>query len=488
MQQDQKFETILQLIIICFTGVFGLGIFFFTGHEWALGAGIGAFIAAIPIGIPFLRHYFREIRDIKGVEKVVLRTTGDIFDYLMPDLETSSSISVLGNTLHADVFSGPFYDALSRKKNDRELNLRICMYSPKVDNEFLQQRASDEVFDDMCRLELAMRGKSSPQEIDLEIDKLYKQSLKHMMDYLNSTARSIRILAKDDHLGDRLQVGLVDSTYILDSIIIAGDKVVVVDYLHRSGKGTPVIVMKGSPVSQAYRDEFERLWQLSQKVRNDNIEIGTDQGSLAKLLRSKRGGLQVVAMRHSDRIIDAILPELGTAGEVRLMGISLFRSLLSNDRFRQEIYKRSADGDFRLKVCILKDDTNNPSLVSRASEEAIGLWFEGKNGDHKSTSGDLEEIEKRKQSRIQHILRLISSSRDELTKIKHTLHGKVEVRFISKGHLLNSVMIVGNKTIVVDYLHQSGSMSPMFVFTDCEVARSYEGDFDKMWVLAEEAE
>jgi hypothetical protein len=85
---------------------------------------------------------------------------------------------------------------------------------------------------------------------------------------MSSGIEEMSIVVKDlkDHYKERIELGYIRNTYILNSIITVGKKGVIVDYLHQTGTNSPVIVLKPGPVLDVYKTEFERMWALAEKM------------------------------------------------------------------------------------------------------------------------------------------------------------------------------------------------------------------------------
>lgn len=196
--------------------------------------------------------YIIRHKDIRGVLKVVLREKELIFDSIEKDLKKAKSIQILGNILYRDLFAVDELNRILEGRASDDLKVRICLYKP--DNQFLELRALDEV-----------ERKEKSKE---EIGKNGKENLARMNAEIGRTLNKIKSLKKK--LKEKIDIKFIDSTYILDSIILVDDKVVVVDYLHQTGKGSPIFVLKGNPVCEAYQREFEMMWDIGrEEVEND---------------------------------------------------------------------------------------------------------------------------------------------------------------------------------------------------------------------------
>jgi hypothetical protein len=189
--------------------------------------------------------YIMRHKDIRGVLKVVLRDRGLIFDTIEKDLQNAKSIQILGNILYRDLFGIDEFNKILEGRANDDLKVNICLYKP--DNQFLKIRALDEID----------RKEKSKEEIE----KTSKENLDRMNAEIGWTLDKIKSLKKK--LKEKIDIKFINSTYILDSIILVDDKkVVVVDYLHQRGRGSPVFILKDNPVCKAYRDEFNRMWEL----------------------------------------------------------------------------------------------------------------------------------------------------------------------------------------------------------------------------------
>lgn len=98
---------------------------------------------------------------------------------------------------------------------------------------------------------------------DAELKNKTALELKRMNAEICNTLDKIHSLK--EKLNEKIKLKYVDSTYILNSIIIVGDKTVVVDYLHQRGSGSPIFVLKGNPVCESYQREFDRMWEIGRE-------------------------------------------------------------------------------------------------------------------------------------------------------------------------------------------------------------------------------
>ncbi|MBI1804987.1 MAG: hypothetical protein HY033_06970 [Ignavibacteriae bacterium] len=235
-----------------------------------LGWGIvfGSFVSLTPIVVPFVIRKLRRALDIRGVIKVVQRRD-PLYTYLEPEAEYCNKISLLGNVLCRDIFGQSEFRELLLKNQSNELfSCRVCIYSPTTNNTFLRQRSEDEVANKI--IEVAVDTTKSQSDKDSILKELIDDRLQHNIEQIGETVRIVKELQggtqTEKGLGDKLKVRFVHNTYILDSILIADDKVVVCDYLHRSGRYTPVLVLTNSPVADKYKEEFEMVWSFANDV------------------------------------------------------------------------------------------------------------------------------------------------------------------------------------------------------------------------------
>lgn len=258
LNEDQ--ESVIQIIIMSAITIVGFVLAAFGGKS-DLGWGITgtALVSMSTVFVPFMVRRLREARDLRGVIKVVTRAEA-IFTYLMPELQGAVQICLLGNALLADVFNHyRFREIVKAKKSTEDFKLRVCIYSPDKNNEFLRKRAKDEVTDQIISLKMLPQDQK-----DAEEKKLVQSRLGHLIRSIEGTRSYISELKHC--LGEKLELRMIDKTYVLDSILIADEKIVVCDYVHQSGRSTPVLVLKGSPAGEQYKREFERIWSLAKTV------------------------------------------------------------------------------------------------------------------------------------------------------------------------------------------------------------------------------
>jgi len=217
-----------------------------TGLALLIG-GVVPFLSSV---ILLLYDYRSRQKAIRGVIKVMLREAGIIFEVIKKDLKSAKSIHIVGNILYRDLFGEEKFNKILEERANDDFEIKICLYKPN--NQYLRMRASDEITN--YRI-----GRQHNNVKDVE------QTGKENIERMN--AEICRTLVKIQNLNLKLkrkiEVKYIEWTYILDSIIIIDEKIVVVDYLHQTGRGSPVFVLKSSPVCEAYRKEFERMWNYS---------------------------------------------------------------------------------------------------------------------------------------------------------------------------------------------------------------------------------
>ena len=211
---------------------------------------IGGIIPLMTNGVPLLLFYLGRQKAIRGVLKVMTREEGVIFEAIEKDLKSAKSIQIVGNILYRDLFGVEKFNKILEGRANDDFKIKICLYKP--DNQYLRIRSSDEIVNH--RIEI--RGENRD-----DIEQKAKANFGRMNAEIGETLDKIKNLKKK--LKEKLKVKLIDWTYILDSIIIIDDKIIVVDYLHQRGRGSPVFVLKDNPVCKAYQKEFERIWNYS---------------------------------------------------------------------------------------------------------------------------------------------------------------------------------------------------------------------------------
>ncbi len=255
-------ENLIPMLTNFFLIVIGT-IFWLLVNGWkdfGMGLAIAAFVSLSPLLLFFVDRKLRRMKDIEGVMKVALRGE-PLYVYLKPELHHANEISLVGNVLRKDFFrQHEFLEIVKTRKSDGKLRLRVCIYRPNRSNRMLEIRARDEESDKI----LAIMGCNLTQEEKTKkIDELVNTYMNHMIGDIDYMLDSFRDLKADPDLSKKLELRFIDSNYITDSVLIAGNKVVVCDYLHQGGTNTPYLVLRGGEVAKKYRDDFERVWKLA---------------------------------------------------------------------------------------------------------------------------------------------------------------------------------------------------------------------------------
>jgi hypothetical protein len=255
-------ENLILMVTNLFLVTIGFIVWFFIPDGKNIGMGIvpTALVSLIPTAVFFLAKKLERMRDVEGVLKVALRKES-LLNYLKPEIEKENEISLLGSILKKDFFRNPhFIEIVKRKKGEKDFKLRVCVYTPSNQNEYLRISVKDQNSDHISRI-----IKSTPMQ-DQKNDEIAKEIEYHtnrMITDINDVLKTIQQMKTDiPELKDKIEIRTTNDNYILDSILIVGDKVVVCDYLHKR-EDHPFFVLKGGPVSEIYKRDFERVWNLS---------------------------------------------------------------------------------------------------------------------------------------------------------------------------------------------------------------------------------
>ena len=260
-EKDSK--NLISMLVDLFLLVIGLIFWFFVPAWKDVGIGMTptAFVSLIPLVVFFFAKKLERMRDIEGVLKVALRKE-PLFHYLKPELEKGKEICLLGTILQKDFFRQvEFIDIIRKKKDIEGFKLHVCIYSPSNYNQYLDLSVRDQNAE---AINQHLSDQSlTPKQKNSNIKKLIQQHKDRMTTNIKDVIDTISLLKKEvTELKDKIEIRTTDSNYILDSILIVGDKVVVCDYLHQRQKH-PFFVLKGGPVSEIYKKDFERVWNLA---------------------------------------------------------------------------------------------------------------------------------------------------------------------------------------------------------------------------------
>ncbi|MGD0338655.1 MAG: hypothetical protein ABSB78_07675 [Bacteroidota bacterium] len=256
-------ENFISMLVNLFLLIIGLIFLFFVPGWRDIGIGMAptAFIALIPLVGFFIVKKLERMRDVEGVLKVALRKE-PLFNYLKPELENEKEICLLGSILQKDFFRQIGFKEIMIKRKDIEgFKLRLCIYSPSDRNEYLELSIRDQNSEEINQY---LRDQSLTQKQRIgKINKLIQKHKNRMITNINDVLDTIGLLKREvTELKDKIEIRTTNSNYILDSILIVGNKVVICDYLHQR-ENHPFFVLKSGPVSEIYKKDFERVWSLA---------------------------------------------------------------------------------------------------------------------------------------------------------------------------------------------------------------------------------
>ena len=210
----------------------------------------------------FQKHYLEKI----GLEHYIIRSSDDpetlnFYSDLHDEIKTAKTrVDMMSLILYRNFFKGEAFAEIFKKslKNDGP-KFRILILKPFSNNNdsvILRQRAIDEA--------LFLAGDDIKKDPKTEANRMNVQ--------INKTLTKITSILKDqdDETKKKVEVRVVDKTYLTCSIINIDDKkIVATHYLHNTGgSGTPTFEIKGphSPLFEMYSEEFNRVWENSSKL------------------------------------------------------------------------------------------------------------------------------------------------------------------------------------------------------------------------------
>jgi organic radical activating enzyme len=216
----------------------------------------------------FQKHYLEKI----GLEHYIIRNSDDpetlkFYSDLHDEIKTAKShVDMMSLILHRNFFKGKNFAKIFKKslKPDGP-KFRILILKPFSNNDdsvILRQRAIDE--------SLFLEGDDIKKDPEDEADRMNRQ--------IKKTLKKIACIWKDqdDETKKKVEVRVVDRTYLTCSIINIDDKKIVsTHYWHNTGGGgTPTFEIKGphSPLFEMYSKEFDRVWENS-SVRDLNEDL-----------------------------------------------------------------------------------------------------------------------------------------------------------------------------------------------------------------------
>ncbi|MEK0336281.1 MAG: hypothetical protein QQN41_02480 [Nitrosopumilus sp.] len=237
-----------------------------------ISVGVIAFIWDIIGGDPISNalRFFKKAESLKsiGLEDIVIREgKKNIFAEVYEQIRSAKKVDMMGLVLwrdwfHEEQFRNTLTDVLNQ---DEKIRIRILLLKP-LDHEssiILSQRALDE------NIAKSIDKKEGTIDFD-RLEKIASKNADRMNIDINFTLNEIHKIINDKNRG-RLEVRLVDKTYINCSLFRIDNQILVVDYLHRTGgSGTPVKEIRGSKTRlfKIYCEEFETVWSISKKWDN----------------------------------------------------------------------------------------------------------------------------------------------------------------------------------------------------------------------------
>ena len=211
----------------------------------------------------FQKHYLEKI----GVEHYIIRDSEnpeilEFYSDLHNEIKTAKShVDMMSLILYRNFFKGTNFAKIFKESLKKAgPKFRILILKPFSNNNnddsvILRQRAIDEA--------LFLKGDDMKKEPEDEADRMNRQ--------IKKTLKKIAgiLSEQDDETKKRVEVRVVDKTYLTCSIFNIDDKkIVATHYWHNTGGGgTPTFEIKGphSPLFEMYSKEFDRVWENSSK-------------------------------------------------------------------------------------------------------------------------------------------------------------------------------------------------------------------------------
>lgn len=208
------------------------------------------------------KHYLEKI----GFEDYIIRDsdnpeTFEFYSELHNGIKTAKSrVDMMSLILYRNFFKGKNFTKIFKESlKNADLRFRILILKPfsndDDDSVILKQRAIDEA--------LFLTGDDIEKDPGIEADRMNVQ--------IGKTLEKIAgiLSEQDDETKKKVEVRVVDRTYLTCAIINIDDKkIVATHYWHNTGGGgTPTLEIKGphSPLFEMYSKEFDRVWENSSK-------------------------------------------------------------------------------------------------------------------------------------------------------------------------------------------------------------------------------
>jgi hypothetical protein len=278
---DKKVDIeLVQLILIgAVILIFSVAFILVRNYNLLWGIIPSGLFTMLVILIPYLHQ--KKGRDIKGII-VFKKRKGDMVKYIQSSIKTSSSISMLGINLQDILGDYTFRQALQENTKKPHKKLRVCVLRP-VKSEIFSKRILDEVFGEyFINQKESVKVENRKMEYSTDMAD-YKHRVQYTIDKIEAASRLLMELErkKQEFKQWDIELRYIDKSYILNSIIIMDNKMLVVDYLHRRGSECPLIVLdRRNETWQAYVNEFEIMWNLAEPV-----DLSSNDGKLVEITK-----------------------------------------------------------------------------------------------------------------------------------------------------------------------------------------------------------
>ncbi|MFA7419578.1 MAG: hypothetical protein WCZ90_07815 [Melioribacteraceae bacterium] len=206
---------------------------------------------------------------------------------------------------------------------------------------------------------------------------------------------------------------------------------------------------------------------------------------LWKKLGRSRKGVKALQKRKGD-MVKHIRKSVESSSSISMAGINL-QDILGDYHFRQALKKNSGESKRKLRVCMLYPSLSNDFLKIRMKDELFGENYIMQKDDESSTMNIGYGYEGGAyQHKLQYTIDKIEAATRQLAELQNKKICDIELRYLNKTYLLNSIIILESEMLIVDYLHRRGSECPMIILNKkSEAWQSYNDEFEILWRLAD---
>lgn len=225
-------------------------------------------------------------QEVLGIEAVSLRTRDYNYKKWMEYAQDAKEIDMMGTILWRDWMSDPrFREMIRQRAGTKKCKFRFILYKPLSiglqsegtnfeanlrDSRILTQSAFDQRLQN--EIKLVNAGGTFQLAETANIEKIEERSVDEavrMSSEIMKTLGHLNEIQKELTTEDKkffLEVKTNHRTYLTCSVLRFDDRMLVVHYLHRSGRGSPMLEIRGPRTTyfELYREEFERVWTVSE--------------------------------------------------------------------------------------------------------------------------------------------------------------------------------------------------------------------------------